>query len=63
MTVGLAHSVQTRLVQYAKLAGIDPNVVFARFACERFLYRLACSVHADLWVEFVKERLQGKVTP
>lgn len=50
MTTGLAHSVHTRLVQHAKRAGIDPNVIFARFACERLLYRLACSPHADRFV-------------
>lgn len=50
MTTGLAHSVQARLVQHAKQVGIDPNVVFARYACERLLYRLACSAHADRFV-------------
>ena len=37
---GLPVSVQVRLVQHAKATGIDPNVVLARFAAERFLYRL-----------------------
>lgn len=50
MTTGLAHSVQARLVQHAKQVGIDPNVVFARYACERLLYRLSASAHADRFV-------------
>jgi len=44
---GLPVSVQVRLVQHAKATGIDPNVVLARFAAERFLYRLSCSSYAD----------------
>ena len=35
MTKGLAQSVQVRLVRHAKELGIDPNVVLARYACER----------------------------
>jgi len=50
MTTGLAQSVKVRLVQQAKQTGIDPNVVFARYACERLLYRLSCSAHADRFV-------------
>ncbi len=33
---GLPVSVQVRLVQHAKATGIDPNVVLARYAAERF---------------------------
>ncbi len=40
---GLPVSVQVRLVQHAKATGIDPNVVLARYAAERFLYRLSRS--------------------
>jgi hypothetical protein len=47
---GLPVSVQVRLVQQAKATGIDPNVVLARYAAERFLYRLARSRHADRFV-------------
>ena len=38
---GLPVSVQVRLVQHAKATGIDPNAVLARYAAERFLYRLS----------------------
>ncbi len=47
---GLPVSVQVRLVQHAKAAGIDPNVVLARYAAERFLYRLSRSRYADRFV-------------
>ena len=43
MTADLARSVQARLVLHAKNLGIDPNLVFVRFACERLLYRLSQS--------------------
>jgi hypothetical protein len=43
-------SVQVRLVQHAKATGIDPNVVLARYAAERFLYRLSRSRYADRFV-------------
>ena len=39
-----------RLVQHAKATGIDPNVVLARYAAERFLYRLSRSRYADRFV-------------
>lgn len=47
---GLAVSVQVRLVRHAKDIGSDPNVVLARFAVERLLYRLSGSRHADRFV-------------
>jgi predicted nucleotidyltransferase component of viral defense system len=47
---GLPVSVQVRLVQHAKATGIDPNVVLARYAAERFLYRLSRSRYADRFV-------------
>lgn len=47
---GLAHSVQTRLVQHAKALRMDPNLVLSRFAVERFLYRLSRSPHAEKFV-------------
>lgn len=50
MSPGLAQSVQTRLVRHAKRIGVDPNLVLARYATERLLYRLARSRHADRFV-------------
>ncbi len=47
---GLAQSVQTRLVRHAKALGLDPNLVLARYATERFLYRLSKSRHADQFI-------------
>jgi hypothetical protein len=47
---GLPVSVQVRLVRHAKATGIDPNVVLARYAAERFLYRLSRSRYADRFV-------------
>jgi predicted nucleotidyltransferase component of viral defense system len=47
---GLPVSVQVRLVQHAKATGIDPNLVLARYAAERFLYRLSRSRYADRFV-------------
>lgn len=47
---GLAVSIQTRLARHAKAIGMDPNLVLARFAVERFLYRLSRSRHADRFV-------------
>jgi hypothetical protein len=47
---GLAASVQARLVQHAKAIAIDPNVVLARYATERFLYRLSRSPYADRFI-------------
>jgi predicted nucleotidyltransferase component of viral defense system len=47
---GLAQSVQTRLVRHARVLGVDPNLVLARFAAERFLYRLSCSQYAGRFV-------------
>lgn len=50
VTAGLAASVQARLVQHAKATGVDPNHVLARFAAERFLYRLSRSPYAERFV-------------
>jgi len=50
MSPGLAQSVQTRLVRHAKMLGVDPNLVLARYATERLLYRLSRSRHADRFV-------------
>lgn len=48
--VGLPVSVQVRLVRHAKAIGMDPNLVLARFAVERFLYRLSRSRHGERFV-------------
>lgn len=50
MTSGLAQSVQTRLVRRAKAIEVDPNLVLARYATERLLYRLSRSPYADRFV-------------
>jgi predicted nucleotidyltransferase component of viral defense system len=47
---GLAVSVQVRLVRHAHSIKIDPNVVLARYAAERLLYRLSRSQYADRFV-------------
>jgi predicted nucleotidyltransferase component of viral defense system len=47
---GLSHSVQVRLLQRARAFDVDPNLVLARFAAERFLYRLSRSRYADRFV-------------
>ena len=47
---GLPVSIQVRLVRHAKAVGMDPNLVLARFAIERFLYRLSRSRHADRFI-------------
>jgi hypothetical protein len=49
-TEGLARSVQARLVKHARVLGADPNVVLARFATERLLYRLSVSPHGERFV-------------
>ncbi len=50
MTSGLAQSVQTRLVHHAHALGVDPNLVLARYAAERLLYRLSRSEYAERFV-------------
>ncbi|HVS10523.1 MAG TPA: hypothetical protein VMS76_11675 [Planctomycetota bacterium] len=47
MSSGLARSVQVRLVRHAKALDVDPNLVLARYATERLLYRLSRSQHAE----------------
>jgi predicted nucleotidyltransferase component of viral defense system len=46
----LAQSVHARLANHAREIGADPNFVLARYASERFLYRLSRSRHADRFV-------------
>jgi len=50
VTQGIAMSVQTRLVKHAKVIGVDPNLVLARYATERLLYRLSRSPYVDQFV-------------
>lgn len=47
---GIAHSIQTRLVDHAKRAVADPNVLLARYGAERLLYRLSVSPYRDRFV-------------
>ena len=49
-STALQRSVQSRLVQHAKHLGVDPNLILARYANERLLYRLSLSRHADRFV-------------
>lgn len=50
MSGGLAQSVKARLVRHAHELGVDPNLVLARFAAERLLYRLSRSPYAERFV-------------
>jgi hypothetical protein len=50
VSTGLARSVQARLVNHAKALGVDPNLILARYATERLLYRLSRSPHAERFV-------------
>lgn len=50
MSGGVAQSVQARLVRHARALEVDPNLVLARYATERLLYRLSRSPHADRFV-------------
>lgn len=43
-------SVQTRLVAHARALGVDPNLILARYANERFLYRVSQSRHAERFI-------------
>jgi len=45
--VNVAASVHDRLLARATTTGADPNDTFLRYVLERFLYRLAVSVHAS----------------
>jgi predicted nucleotidyltransferase component of viral defense system len=50
MSAGLAQSVQARLVGHAKKIGVDPNLILARYASERLLYRLSRSRYAERFI-------------
>ena len=47
---GITHSIQARLLDHAKRADADPNVVLARYGIERLLYRLSVSPHRHRFV-------------
>ena len=49
-TPNLAASVHQRLLNQSKARGVDFNLLLARYAIERFLYRLAQSPYADQFV-------------
>lgn len=46
----LVRSIRERLVRHAKEIRVEPNLIFTRYAVERFLYRLSCSPHGDRFV-------------
>ncbi len=46
----LAQSVHARLIRIAHRMQVDPNLILARYASERLLYRLSRSRHADRFV-------------
>lgn len=46
----IAASVRARLLNVAKVQGVDFNQVLVRFALERILYRMTLSKHADRFV-------------
>ncbi len=46
----LAQSVHHRLLNKAREQKEDPNLVLIRYALERFLYRLGCSVHKNRFI-------------
>lgn len=48
--VNLAHSIRQRLVNISRDRHEDPNLVFIRYALERFLYRLSCSKSANKFI-------------
>ena len=46
----LAASIQQRLLNYSNAQKVEANLIFARFAAERWLYRLAQSPYAERFV-------------
>ena len=46
----LAASLRQRLLNYSREHQVDANLIFARFAAERLLYRLAQSPYVDRFV-------------
>ena len=50
MSANLARSVHVRLIRHAKAMRVDPNLILARYAMERWLYRLAQSPYAERFV-------------
>ncbi|GAA4024378.1 hypothetical protein GCM10022212_22470 [Actimicrobium antarcticum] len=50
MTKNLPASVRARLLNVAKVQGVDFNQVLIRFALERILYRMSLSAYADCFL-------------
>ena len=50
----IAASVKQRLLNLSKERGEDPNLLFTRYAAERFLYRLSQSQQADRLVGSIR---------
>ena len=46
----LSASVRQRLLNYSKAQQVEANLIFARFAAERLLYRLAQLPYAERFV-------------
>jgi predicted nucleotidyltransferase component of viral defense system len=46
----IAHSVRQRLLNISREKGEDPNIIFIRYALERFLYRLSRSNKANQFI-------------
>ncbi|NVL91243.1 MAG: nucleotidyl transferase AbiEii/AbiGii toxin family protein [Desulfobacterales bacterium] len=49
-SANLAHSVRQRLLNISKDRSEDPNIIFIRYALERFLYRLSRSGKANQFI-------------
>lgn len=49
-TEGRARSIHVRLVRHAQERGLEPSLVFTRYATERLLYRLSVSGHGPRFV-------------
>jgi hypothetical protein len=61
MSPGLAQSVQTRLVRYAKAIQVDPNHVLARYATERFLHNSRVRDFFDIHALARRQAFDGNV--
>lgn len=46
----VSQSVRQRLLNISRERGEDPNIIFIRYALERFLYRLSRSDHASQFI-------------
>ena len=50
MKTNLGASIRARLLNKAKVDGVDFNQILVRFALERFLYRISQSAHSEFYV-------------